>query len=247
MRGEISCNILIWHAKKSPIARPELSFAFTATMLAAYVMLTAVSFGTLLLAALQVELIKDNIFSLLGITLFFLPIAILFVYNMIIKRSDLAWKQLGFVRPGRRLFHLFWQVPLLFVALILTQALVFALTGSEPTGSNALDDLPIQVNTLLAVLAGIAICTLIPIVEETLFRGTLYKFTRERFGIVTAVLCSGGIFAAFHLTPILIPYMLTLGIGLALIYEFHKTLWASVLVHGLLNSAITLALVTSLS
>ena len=235
--------------KNGTSAGPLVTYRFSAKMLSAYIVLTIVFFGALLLAALQIGIIRENIFSLLALTLFALPAVILIAFNTIIRRSRGSWAGLGYVPPGRRLVHLIWQVPLLLTALIATQGIFFGLlgAGADPSASNALDDIPLQVGWQLAILAVIGIGILVPVVEETLFRGVIYNFAKWRFGVIIGAILSASAFAIVHLSPILIPYLLTLGIGLAFIYEFHKTLWATVIVHGLLNSAITLALVFATS
>lgn len=48
------------------------------------------------------------------------------------------------------------------------------------------------------------------------------------------------LFALAHIVPVLTPYFFTFGIACVWLYEFHKTLWASVILHVSINTLVTL-------
>lgn len=80
-----------------------------------------------------------------------------------------------------------------------------------------------------------------PIVEETLFRGALYRFLRTRIGVVAAVLLSAAVFGAIH------PYggtglvhVAVLGVLFACLREWRGSLIAPVVAHALHNGSIEL-------
>jgi membrane protease YdiL (CAAX protease family) len=87
-----------------------------------------------------------------------------------------------------------------------------------------------------------------PIVEETMFRGVLYRHLREltqRFSTVTSVilsvLISSFIFAIVHPQGILaVPALMALACGFALMREWRGTLVPSMMAHGFSNALVLL-------
>ena len=83
-----------------------------------------------------------------------------------------------------------------------------------------------------------------PIIEETIFRGLLFTALRDAWGKGVAILLSGLIFAAVHpgMPGSLLP-LWTLGIALAMVYSWRKSLAACIALHMTFN---TLAFVAQL-
>ncbi len=89
-----------------------------------------------------------------------------------------------------------------------------------------------------------------PIVEETMFRGVLFRHLREataRFGRVVSFLASAlavsFVFAVIHPQGIQgVPVLMALAFSFALAREWRSTLLPSMIAHGLNNTAITLLL-----
>jgi membrane protease YdiL (CAAX protease family) len=102
---------------------------------------------------------------------------------------------------------------------------------------------PLQVYLLAALVA--------PIVEETMFRGVLYRHLRDassRFGGVLSVLFSGLVcsllFAAVHPQgPIAIPALTTLAFGFTMAREWRGTLIPAVTAHAVNNAVVITLLV----
>jgi membrane protease YdiL (CAAX protease family) len=101
----------------------------------------------------------------------------------------------------------------------------------------------LQVVLLAAVLA--------PLVEETMFRGVLYRHLREasdsRLGGVPSALfsalLSSLVFAAIHPQGLLgVPVLMALALAFALAREWRGTLLPAMLAHGLNNASVTLLL-----
>jgi membrane protease YdiL (CAAX protease family) len=84
----------------------------------------------------------------------------------------------------------------------------------------------------MLLLGGVAA----PFGEELIFRGVLYKLLRERWGLWPGVLVSSLIFALVHGDIAVGVSAFVLGIILALVFEYSRSLWASVLVHVINNS-----------
>ena len=95
------------------------------------------------------------------------------------------------------------------------------------------------------LLALPVVCVAAPIVEETVFRGVLYRWLRGVLPIGPAMVVSGGIFALFHLNPLLFLPLAGLGVLLAWIYERSRSIWPGVLVHALFNLVGLIDIVTA--
>ena len=82
-----------------------------------------------------------------------------------------------------------------------------------------------------------------PLVEETLFRGIIYQGLRNYFArwltvrgsIAAAALVSGIAFGLAHFEPRTLPILAFVGVVLALVFQYARSLYASVLVHGIFN------------
>ncbi|MET1036256.1 MAG: CPBP family intramembrane glutamic endopeptidase [Arthrobacter sp.] len=174
-------------------------------------------------------------------------LAMLAVIRHFLRRGGITLAALGFSRPTWRLLHLLWQIPVIIIAVLATQGLVFAATGSDPGGSpGGIDSLATSGGPPVAALLFVAVAGLTPLWEEMLFRGMIQGSVRARFGRVAGVAISALAFAAAHGVPILLPYMLTLGCGLALLREFHRNLWGPLAMHCTLNAVASSAILTAL-
>lgn len=81
----------------------------------------------------------------------------------------------------------------------------------------------------------LAACAVIPVVEETLFRGILYRSLRRIWPLLPAAAASGLIFAVGHMSWVgILPYLL-LGMVLAWLYERTGSLLAPAVAHGAFN------------
>jgi len=85
------------------------------------------------------------------------------------------------------------------------------------------------------IVALIVVALLAPISEEMFFRGFIYTAFRERYGVVYGVFISSGIFALFHVLPLLMVPIFIIGIALSLLYEYRKSLVAPIMLHALNN------------
>jgi uncharacterized protein len=87
------------------------------------------------------------------------------------------------------------------------------------------------------LLALPVVCVAAPIVEETLFRGVLYRWLRGVMPLGAAMAISGAAFALAHAVALLFLPLFGFGILLAWIYERSRSIWPGVLVHALFNLA----------
>lgn len=84
---------------------------------------------------------------------------------------------------------------------------------------------------LTTLLAGF----FIPIVEEVFFRGVLYRWLRDKWGVVVGVIVSGVVFGLVHLEPATVVPVIVMGFVLAWTYEKSGSLWPPILIHMLNN------------
>ena len=146
-------------------------------------------------------------------------------------------------------------IPLLAAGLLVTLGLMFLqnlVLGEPPTfapgGGPAhpviayTSDPAVWPKVQLLLLAAVAA----PIVEETMFRGVLYRHLRDvsaGLGVVWSVLLSvaisGFIFASIHPQGfVAIPALMSLACGMALVREWRGTLVPSMVLHGVSNGLI---------
>jgi len=69
--------------------------------------------------------------------------------------------------------------------------------------------------------------------------------TASRWGRLAGVVISALTFAAAHGIPLLLPYMMVLGVSLALLREFHRNLWAPLAMHCILNTIASSAILSA--
>jgi membrane protease YdiL (CAAX protease family) len=101
----------------------------------------------------------------------------------------------------------------------------------------------VQVIVIAAIVA--------PIVEETMFRGVLYRHLREstaRWGVIASVVVSGlvvsFVFAVIHPQGIIaVPALMALAMGFTLLREWRGTLIPSMIAHGINNGMLTVILI----
>ena len=98
-------------------------------------------------------------------------------------------------------------------------------------------------------VVAIAIGPVTAAAEETLFRGMLYRWFRERIGVVLAAVLSAALFSASHLYflvpggfagEIMTLEIVVFGIIAAVLYQASGSLWPSILFHALNNASVVL-------
>jgi membrane protease YdiL (CAAX protease family) len=174
-----------------------------------------------------------------------------------VGKYDLPWEVLRF-RPVPREAYVS-MVPLLVVLNLASGLLQWLLAPLSEHGSQLLAS---QVSGLLASysiswggLGGalLMVGVVAPIVEETYFRGMLYGLLRERHGALPAIAGSAVIFAAAHTFVyghdilLAFPQLVLLGLALAWVVERTHSLYPAIVLHGLNNAVIVVALFWSVA
>lgn len=91
----------------------------------------------------------------------------------------------------------------------------------------------------------------VPLTEETLFRGIIFQGLRTFFyrwlpyhvAVFIAAAISGALFGLAHGEPHTLPILVFVGMALAYVFQYARSIYASALVHGLINA---LAMITLL-
>jgi hypothetical protein len=160
------------------------------------------------------------------------------IYLFGLRRKGLGWQILG-IKPVSGIWVLVtiaisvFAIPLTGVITILVM-LALGLPLENPQLDFLLpQDISLPTAGLMLLLAGIVV----PIAEELIFRGFLYTFLKERWGVWPGVVISSLIFGIIHADVIVGITAFLLGILLAVLFEYSRSLWTSILVHAINNSA----------
>lgn len=125
-------------------------------------------------------------------------------------------------------------VPLVFAGA----AAAFA-SGSQGSDNPILPQIALiasSSNTVAILLMLTTVAVLAPFAEEIVFRGFLYSVLRKRIGIFPGIVVSALIFAGIHFDRGGTFMLLALGPVLAMAYERTRSLYPSMIAHGLWNS-----------
>lgn len=168
--------------------------------------------------------------------------ALLAVRVHLLRRRELRWADVGLRRPERSLLHLLWQIPAVLVAGVIASMLVLIPLGAgedSDAGNDSIADL-VSGGPLLAVAGLLSVAVLVPVAEEVVFRGIVFPALRARFRAVNGVVLAGAVFAAVHMLPPALPYLLVVGIALCAMAEWYRSIVPGIVLHGV-NNAIVFA------
>lgn len=159
------------------------------------------------------------------------------VWLVFVRQRGLSFGDLGYLVPEPRwaawgVFAGFAAFPAAFGLAVYLRRLL----GSESAADlrqyyGGADFTVLQAFTLL-LYGGF----LVPIAEELVFRGLLFRWIRQRLDFPTAALVSAAIFAAAHGRPVQIVLTGLLGLLMAWLYEKSRTLVPAILMHQTYNS-----------
>jgi membrane protease YdiL (CAAX protease family) len=171
-------------------------------------------------------------------------------------RKDIGWT-IGnpFAETASGTVAYIGLLPILFLAVIFVSLLMFLSIpppSAETFSRSLAPSHPIQEYVadgggLMMLFVVLTACVAAPIVEETMFRGVLYRHLRDATGgwqrwisIGFACLLNALIFASIHPQGALgIPMLMTLAIGFSLVREWRDSLLGPILMHGLNNLVVT--------
>ena len=137
----------------------------------------------------------------------------------------------------------FAGLPLRFAAMVLTVVLnlvaQYLSPGPTEPPSNPMLEL-VGAGDALVIVIFLSLATIwAPIVEETLFRGSIYRQMRGRAGAFVCALVTALLFAFMHsYGPLMVSPLIALGFTFAMIREWRGSLIGSMTAHCLHNSTI---------
>ena len=88
---------------------------------------------------------------------------------------------------------------------------------------------------LRAAIAVTSVTVFVPIAEELLFRGLVFRLARQAWGALPGAIISAMIFGLAHGEPWYLFGLIGLGLLLAFVYEFTGSLTACIVLHGVHN------------
>ncbi|MEM7226579.1 MAG: CPBP family intramembrane glutamic endopeptidase [Pseudomonadota bacterium] len=167
------------------------------------------------------------------------------LYLIAVRWRGLEWHDLGLVPTTGQ-----WVRRAIPIAILAHPATVLLKLGTQklleiPDENPQLDLIaPSGITTGEMVAMIIMVAFVVPFTEELVFRGLLYRWLRNRWGVFASALISGVCFAALHNIVLLIPALTLLGMILAWLTERSGSIWPAIVTHGLFN-AITVFLLYS--
>ena len=170
------------------------------------------------------------------------------VHLVVIRARGLSWSAIGFTPISAS-----WAVRAFLIALAVLPAMLLVNLATQALAGRPFRNPQLEFlapagfswEGLAGMLAVVAI--IVPIVEETVFRGLLYGWLRARLGVGAAIVLSALVFAFGHGILMLVPTLMVTGLVLALVYEKSRSLWPPIIVHGTINAAMTIALYAALA
>ncbi|OGO63857.1 MAG: hypothetical protein A2Z45_01775 [Chloroflexi bacterium RBG_19FT_COMBO_55_16] len=160
------------------------------------------------------------------------------VYLLGIRRRKQSWEAVG-LRPAKRHWLLIATIiTLIAIPFISIFTIILFLAFKFPLVNPQLEFLLPEGITQLGALGMLLLAGVVaPFGEELLFRGVFYPLLRDRWGVWPGVLVSSLIFGIIHGDLAVGLTAFLLGIILALVFEYSQSLWTSILVHAINNSA----------
>lgn len=186
------------------------------------------------------------IFSIVAYQFLVLGVALCVAW-LIVRRTGAQREALGFRFPGvpTLVKALLALAPIFLGVELISAAFSTFLPGFHLQG-NAKQELPVgtHVNILRAILVLIWAAVEAPLTEEVLFRGIVFqglaRSASAHLGrgasVFVGAVVSGAIFGLAHFEPHTLPILVFLGISLAYIFYYSRSIYASMLVHGAVNA-----------
>jgi len=164
------------------------------------------------------------------------------VYFFGLRRLHYRWKDIGFKKIESKWLVITILISIIVIPLSGLITILFMLALGLPLENPQLeflipDDISWMSGIGMFILGGI----IVPIAEEVFFRGVLYKWLRERWGVFIGVSVSSFIFGLVHIDIAIAATAFMLGIILALVYEYSDSLWTAILIH-IINNGIKIIL-----
>ena len=181
----------------------------------------------ILIASVLVPSPAAGIFLMIGLELLLLvPIAVIFLWRKI------SWRELGFRKFEWKMIGLGCGILLIVYPVIFIHNLILALLGVTTQGNAVLERFSHLGSPILFFFVGVVMA---PLMEETFFRGFLFKGFRQKYGWKAALFFSSLIFGLSHLQLAALFPTFLLGCVLAYIYHRTNSLFPGMILHFIIN------------
>lgn len=158
---------------------------------------------------------------------FLLPVVVIFAWRRI------HWKYLGFGGFSASTMGVGCGLLVASYGIILLHNLLLVNLGIDTQGEAIAELFAALESPIWFFIVG---ALLAPLIEEIFFRGFLFQGFRARYGWVSGMLLSSGIFAVAHLDPVSLIPTFILGCVLAYLYHRSNSVWPGVILHVMVNS-----------
>jgi len=131
-------------------------------------------------------------------------------------------------------------LPVLMLGVLITALLLMLFQGEDgPAPGNPVMDRIVESGPVGLILLGLLAVVWAPLVEESVFRGALYRHLRGVAGVLASALLVGLLFAFMHgYGPIRTPPLIALALTFAMLREWRGSLIAPITAHFLHNVAV---------
>src|SRR5215216_1671391 len=192
------------------------------------ILLALIDGGLLVISLLgqKGQLVQSGLLVIVQLA-YLLPVIIVFAYRRI------PWKAIGFGKFNWGALAMGCGLLIASYGIIFLHNLILTALGIETQGSEISQLFSLLKNPFWFFLVG---AILAPLVEEIFFRGFLFQGLRARYGWVSGMLISSGIFAVAHLDPVSLIPTFILGSLLAYLYHRSNSVWPGVILHMAVNT-----------
>lgn len=164
---------------------------------------------------------------------------VLGVFLLVQGKKPWAWRTFGWRRPTHSIWTVFptllYTLPLVWIATLITSRFADSDQGTNPIIGYLLG----SDNPWLRFYLFVAAVVMAPLVEETLYRGVLFRALGAKLPFWGAAAISGVLFALVHGQLAAILPITVIGIALAFLVRRTESLWSSAVMHGVYNGLIT--------
>lgn len=193
--------------------------------------------GSLILGEGLEKILEPTINQTLALTALEALALILGIYLFGLKRRKLGWDSVGIKSISWTWLVISITITLILIPVVSMITLIILFLSGQPMENPQLDFLlPDGLSAINAILMLILAGIVAPFGEELFFRGVLYSFLRERWGIWIGVFVSSLLFGLMHGNLAVGLTGFLLGIVAALVFEYSQSLWTAVIVHVINNS-----------
>jgi len=190
----------------------------------------------LVLQSVYTEWIDNDLYAGILTGMFIAIILMGSLYVIALRPGGLSFRVVGFRDFDRK--H--WKLILIYtVILFIGSAILMVLTSliGNTWENSKTDSMQENMAFLPIILALLSASVISPLYEEIFYRGFLYTFFKNRFGVTYGVIISATIFTFAHIpTYNAMPVNFLGGVIFALAYERTKSIWPPILIHGIVNA-----------